>query len=92
MTANRENGISFQIVGFCTLRVLMRPVTHSINNILAILLPIIFPKAILLFHCNAHSIFTISSGIEVQKATIVSQIIAFDIPYFFAKDEDPSTR
>lgn len=92
MTANNEKGISFQIVGFCTLRVVISPVTHKTSKILAILLPIILPKAILLLHCKAHNILTINSGIEVQNATIVSPMIALDIPYFFAREDDPSTR
>jgi hypothetical protein len=62
------------------------------RNILAILEPRTFPIAISVLPEIAARSDTISSGILVPIATIVSQIIASDIHHFLATDTAPSTR
>ena len=64
---------------------------HNINKILAILLPKTFPIAIPALHSMLAMIFTISSGAEVPKATIVSQITRSEMLNFFATDDAHST-
>jgi hypothetical protein len=57
---------------------------HRMRKILEILLPKTFAIARLVFPCKADWIFTTSSGVDVHKATIVSQIINSEIPSLLA--------
>ncbi len=67
-------------------------VIPNISKIFAMLLPRIFPNAMSPLPLTAAMMFTISSGIEVPKATIVNPITNVGIPNFLASDEEPSTR
>ena len=59
---------------------------------LVILEPKTLPKAIPALPLAEAIILTISSGVEVPKATIVSPITILEMPYFFAIEEEPSTK
>jgi len=61
------------------------------SKIFAILLPKIFPIARSVFPSIAEKIFTASSGVEVQKATIVSHITIAGILNFKAIELAPET-
>jgi hypothetical protein len=67
-------------------------VTPSIKKTFAIFEPSTFQIAISVLPEIDAKRETISSGILVPIATIVSQMIASEIPHFFARDIDPSTR
>lgn len=67
-------------------------VAQRMRRIFAILLPTTFPRAISLFSCILAKRLTISSGIEVPKATIVRPITRLEMPSFFASEEAPRTR
>ncbi len=69
----------------------MQALTQRIRSTFAIFEPRTFPIAISVFPEILARIETISSGILVPTATIVSPIIACDIPNFFAIDTEPST-
>jgi hypothetical protein len=62
------------------------------RRIFAVLLQTIFQRAISLFHWRLAKRLTMSSGIEVPKATIVRPITRLEIPSFFAREEAPRTR
>ncbi len=70
----------------------MIAVTQSISKIFAILLHKIFPIARFVFPSSAEKIFTASSGVEVQKATIVNPITRGEIRNFKARELAPDTR
>lgn len=67
-------------------------VAQRIKRIFAVLLQTTFQRAISLFSLILARRLTISSGIEVPKATIVSPITRLDIPSFFAREDAPRTR
>lgn len=67
-------------------------VTPSMRNILAILDPSTFPIAISVLPDILARIETISSGILVPTATIVSPMIASEIWRRLARETAPSTR
>lgn len=69
----------------------IQALAHRISKIFAIFEPRTFQIAISGFHHMLASTETMSSGILVPIATIVSPIIACDIPNLFATDTDPST-
>jgi hypothetical protein len=50
------------------------------------------PNEASLFPPSAESRLTISSGIEVPKATTVRPMAKLEIPYFLAADDAPLTR
>lgn len=68
---------------------------HALNprikKTFAIFDPRTFPIAISGFHPILASTDTMSSGILVPIATIVSPMIASEIPYFLARETAPST-
>jgi len=64
---------------------------QRINNIFAILLPKTLPIAIAVFPVALAKRFTTNSGIDVPKATIVSQITIEEILALLAIDTEPST-
>lgn len=89
--ARRLKGISFTTV-LCGATIgYISADAHKIKNTLAILLPNTFPIAIPVFHWILAKTLTNSSGAEVQKATIVSQITIFGMLSLFAIEVDPST-
>ena len=59
---------------------------------LAMLLPKMFPMAISVFPLALAKIFTINSGAEVPKATIVRPITMAEILNFLAIEEAPSIK
>lgn len=67
-------------------------VIQRIRKIFAIFEPNTFPIAISVFPEIDASKETISSGILVPIATIVSPITASEIFHFFAREIEPSTR
>ena len=64
---------------------------HKIKNTFEILLPKMFPMAIAAFQLTLANKLTTSSGIDVPKATIVSQITIEEILALLATETDPST-
>ena len=66
--------------------------TPSISRILLMLLPKIFPIAISVAPLNAEKIFTVNSGADVPKATMVKPTTISEIPNFFAIADAPSTN
>lgn len=93
---SRANGISFQIVDPFAVTGYTIAVTHKMSKILAILLPNIFQIARSVFHSIAANTFTANSGLEVQKATIVSPITSGGIlarsPRALAQDTSKSAH
>lgn len=71
--------------------VLMQDKTQKIKKTLKILLPVIFPATISYFPQTEANIFTISSGDDVPKDTIVRPITISGIISFFTRALDPST-
>jgi hypothetical protein len=65
---------------------------HKIKNTFEILLPKMFPMAIAAFQLTLANKLTTSSGIDVPKATIVSQITKEEILALLATDTDQSTK
>jgi hypothetical protein len=92
MAAKRLSGISFNTVFFNIVSGKIKEETPRIKKMLKILLPITFPIAISEFPVYAAYVLTINSGADVPNATTVKPITIFGIPYFFAKDDAPSTR
>ena len=90
--ASKVKGISFHIVDFLNLIVVIIAPMPRIKRILAILLPIIFPNAMSVVPFNEAYTLTISSGREVPKATTVSPIASFEMPNLLAMDEELSTK
>lgn len=70
----------------------IQALTQRIRSTFAIFEPRTFPIAISVFPEILARIETISSGILVPTATIVSPIIACDIQNLLAIDTEPSTR
>lgn len=90
--ARREKGISFQTVELCTGRRDRTLVTQRMRRMLAIFEPTIFPRAISLLPFILARTLTVSSGMEVPKATTVRPMTRLEIPNFFALDAEPETR
>lgn len=67
-------------------------VIPRIRKTFAIFEPSTFPIAISVLPEIAAKSETMSSGMLVPIETIVSHIIASEIPHFFASETDPSTR
>ncbi len=98
LTSTRHNIVTRMTIGRSKNRVVLeriigdiRALIPRIKNILAILEPSTFPIAISGLPWILASTDTISSGILVPSATIVSPMIAWDIPDFFATETAPST-
>ncbi|MDQ5968651.1 MAG: hypothetical protein QG561_452 [Patescibacteria group bacterium] len=70
----------------------IQALTQRMSSTFAIFEPRTLPIAISVFQEILARTETMSSGILVQIATIVSPIIAWDIQNFFAIDTEPSTR
>ena len=70
----------------------MRADIPSINRMLAMLLPKIFPIAISVLPFADAKILTMNSGADVPKETIVNPITMGEIFRLFAIEEAPSTR
>ena len=70
----------------------IKPAIPSTIRILKILLPMMLPKAISSCPVIVEKIFTINSGADVPKATIVNPIAISDMENLFAKEEAPSTK
>ena len=87
----RQSGISIQMVEDFTATGNIMAEMPRIINILMMLLPIAFPKLKPVFPDTADNTFTISSGEEVPKATIVSPITRLDIFFLLAMAAAPST-
>src|SRR3989338_2306231 len=63
----------------------------KMSRIFAILLPKIFPMAMSVFPFILAKMLTMSSGVEVPNATMVSPMTRDDMPNFFAMEDAPST-
>lgn len=85
------NGMSVTLVLRLIARGKITEVAPSTNNMFAILLPIIFPRAISPTHCTAASTLTTSSGTDVPSATSVRPTTIGDTFILLARDEEPST-
>jgi len=70
----------------------MSPDIPRIRAILNILLPMMFPKTTSLCPDMLEKIFTINSGADVPKATIVRPITISGTFALFAREAEPSTR
>jgi len=81
----RENGTSLYIVELLAWSGYTRAAAQSTSQVFAIFDPTTFHKANSVCHLSAENTFTKSSGAEVQKATIVSQITNGEIPNFVAR-------
>lgn len=90
--ANKPKGISFLTVFIFAVNGNITADTHKISKIFAILLPTIFPIAKSVFPDKLEKIFTTSSGMEVQKDTIVSPMTILEILNLLAMDDAPSTN
>lgn len=86
------NGTSFQVVLCCTFKSTIAADIHSTSKIFAILLPIIFPKAISVLPCKDENILTANSGADVPNATIVNHITKGGIPAFLESEAVPFTN
>jgi len=88
---NNEKGISFQIVLLVTVNGNIIPDIPKIKYRLNMLDPIILPNTTSLYPDALAITFTIISGIDVPKATIVNPTVIWEILYFTAIDDEPST-
>lgn len=92
MPERMANGISFQVVDFCTLRFAMSAQVHSMRRMFAVLLQTTFPMAMSVLPFNAAVRLTTSSGAEVQKATTVKPMTMGATPARFESEAAHLTR
>ncbi len=90
--AKRAKGISFLTVQVLIFKGTMAADNPKMKRILKILLPIMFPMAMSAVPLKAEKTLTVSSGIEVPKATTVKPITKDGIPITLAKEAESRTN
>ena len=92
MVVKNEKGISFHAVFDWTERGVIIPANPKIINKLKLLLPKIFANTISWCFCAEAKTFTINSGADVPKATMVSPIANWEMLNLLAMADALSTN